>query len=161
MPRRKGARRQAGPNTEQTSRANDSNAVRPRLRGDHRCRCSACGEMFATVSTFDRHRVGDYESGRCCLSVSEMLARRWIQNSAGFWIRGHRPNINPALSQFAQNRRSAETLGLRYRLRAKRSNGQRHEREGAVVPGARRVNAHANLAPPAPPTRTELTCGRP
>lgn len=111
MPRRKGARRQAGPETEQTSRTHDSNRASPRLRGDHRCQCSACGELFATVSTFDRHRLGDYESGRRCLRVSEMLGRAWVQNTAGFWIRGHRPNIASILSQYAQDHRSGEAPG--------------------------------------------------
>jgi hypothetical protein len=111
MSRRKGARRQADPNTRQTSRTNDNSTARPRLRGDNQCKCSACGELFATVSTFDRHRTGNYDDGRRCLSLGEMLAKGWIQNGAGFWIRGHRPNIALGLSQSAQNRRSREHLG--------------------------------------------------
>jgi hypothetical protein len=107
MGRREGARRQAGPDTKQTSRTNDSNTCPPRLRGDNRCRCPACGELFATVATFERHRDGDYDGGRRCLGIGEMLAKGWIQNSTGFWIRGHRPNFPPELSPYAQNRRSA------------------------------------------------------
>jgi hypothetical protein len=110
MSRRKGARRQAGPKTTQTSRVNDSNTARPRLRGDNQCQCSACGALFAAVSTFDRHRTGDYDSGRRCLTVGEMLAKGWIQNGRKFWIRGHRPNIALVLSQFAQRSRSREPL---------------------------------------------------
>jgi hypothetical protein len=86
----------------------NSKPTRPRLRGNNQCRCSACGQLFATVWTFDRHRTGDYASGRRCLSISEMLAKGWIQNAALFWIRGHRPNIALDLSRYAQNRRTSE-----------------------------------------------------
>jgi len=85
-----------------------TNATRPRLRGNNQCKCSACGELFAMVSTFDKHRVGDYASGRRCISRSEMLAKGWVQYAAQFWIRGHRSNIAPVLSPRAQNRRSFE-----------------------------------------------------
>jgi hypothetical protein len=44
--------------------------------------------------------------------IGEMLAKGWIQNASGFWIRGHRPNIALALSQSAQARRSPESLGV-------------------------------------------------
>jgi hypothetical protein len=59
--------------------------VSRKLTGE-RCRCSACGEYFNSVSVFDKHRIGTYENsvvGRRCLSVSEMLARSWIQNDVG------------------------------------------------------------------------------
>lgn len=89
---------------------NDRNTkpARPRLRGNNQCRCSACGELFATVATFDKHRTGDYSNGRRCLIRSEMLAKGWIQNASQFWIRGRRPNIALLLSPRAQNRRSPE-----------------------------------------------------
>lgn len=92
----------------------DRNTIpaRPRLRGNNQCRCSACGELFATVWTFDRHRTGDYSSGRRCLTKSEMLAKGWIQNAAQFWIRGHRPNIALDPSRIAQNRRLHDPLAL-------------------------------------------------
>jgi hypothetical protein len=88
-----------------------NSVVHPRLRGNQ-CRCTGCGELFGVVSTFDRHRVGNYSNGRRCLTRSEMLARGWIQNDAQFWIRGHRPNIVPVLSRCAQERRSVEPLQL-------------------------------------------------
>jgi hypothetical protein len=84
--------------------------ARPRLRGNNQCRCSACGELFASVATFHRHRTGDYQNSRRCLTHSEMLARGWIQNGSQFWIRGHRPNIAPVLPPCAQNRRLPEAL---------------------------------------------------
>jgi hypothetical protein len=64
----------------------------PRLRGN-RCQCPTCGELFNSVSGFDRHRMGDFaKSGelrhyRCCLSPAKMTAQGWSRNVAGFWIR--------------------------------------------------------------------------
>jgi hypothetical protein len=92
----------------QFSTDRNTHPARPRLRGNNQCRCSACGELFATVATFDQHRAGDYSDGRRCLTHSEMLAKGWIQNAAQFWIRGHRPNIALVLAPRAQNRRSPE-----------------------------------------------------
>jgi hypothetical protein len=111
MRKRKGAGTEAGPNTKQTSRIDHNNNVRPKLCGNQ-CQCSGCGELFACVGTFDRHRVGDHGNARRCLSLGEMLAKGWIQNAGGFWIRGHRPNIAPASPGYAQERRSAEPLGV-------------------------------------------------
>ena len=31
-----------------------------------RCICRGCGEVFSTLSNFDRHRVGNYQDGRTC-----------------------------------------------------------------------------------------------
>src|SRR6516165_8365228 len=59
-----------------------------RLTGS-RCRCGACGELFNSVSVFDRHRVGPWtDKGvqRRCLSAEEMSARGWQTNVKGFWI---------------------------------------------------------------------------
>lgn len=56
-----------------------------RLTGN-RCECTACGEMFNGVSGFDRHRVGRHGVGRRCLNVSEMTARGYSRNEAGFWV---------------------------------------------------------------------------
>lgn len=55
-----------------------------------RCRCAACSENFNSVSVFDRHRVGS-PANRRCLSMSEMFARGWSVNGAGFWIRSQMP----------------------------------------------------------------------
>jgi hypothetical protein len=59
-----------------------------RLTGS-RCRCASCGQLFNSVSVFDRHRVGgwsDYGARRHCLTSSGMIARGWRVNACGFWI---------------------------------------------------------------------------
>ena len=62
-----------------------------RLTGS-RCQCPACGEYFNSTSTFDRHRVGDFAKPgqlmgtRRCLFVSDLVAKGWGRNAAGFWI---------------------------------------------------------------------------
>jgi hypothetical protein len=61
--------------------------------------CRGCGEDFASVDLFDRHRVGVHaytfseglrvepprEDGRRCLAVAEMLERGWERNGRGGW----------------------------------------------------------------------------
>jgi hypothetical protein len=62
--------------------------IAARLTGS-RCRCTACGGLFNSVSVFDRHRVGNWESrgaNRRCLTVAEMRNRGWRINARGFWI---------------------------------------------------------------------------
>jgi hypothetical protein len=54
-----------------------------------RCRCSACGKRFNSVSTFERHRYGDYGNfgrNRRCRTWQELRARGWTVNGAGYWI---------------------------------------------------------------------------
>lgn len=61
----------------------------PTLTGN-RCICLGCRELFNSPSIFERHRVGDWmERGahRRCLTVPEMVAKGWVKNAAGFWIR--------------------------------------------------------------------------
>jgi hypothetical protein len=62
--------------------------------------CGRCGEDFASLEVFDRHRVGtfDYrfarglkleppkEDGRRCLDVEEMKGRGWRLDSGGRWF---------------------------------------------------------------------------
>lgn len=51
--------------------------------------CRACGCVFSSVSSFDKHRVGKHEPmERRCLSVDEMLAKKMVQNSKGWWTSG-------------------------------------------------------------------------
>ena len=52
----------------------------------NRCQCVACGEYFNRVSTFDKHRVGDHETGRHCLTPEQMGAKEWKPNAKGFWV---------------------------------------------------------------------------
>jgi hypothetical protein len=63
----------------------------PNLTGS-RCQCPACGEYFASVAAFDRHRVGAFAkegrpNTRRCLAVAEMLEQEWPKTEKGFWLR--------------------------------------------------------------------------
>ena len=56
-----------------------------------RCQCPSCDEPFNRVSTFDKHRVGEFAgtggtNTRRCLTPEEMQAKGWSHNKAGFWI---------------------------------------------------------------------------
>lgn len=53
---------------------------------NNRCQCAKCGEFFNRVSTFDKHRVGEFGVDRRCLTVDEMRAKGWQKNAAGFWV---------------------------------------------------------------------------
>lgn len=77
-----------------------------------RCLCTACGEYFNSESVFDHHRTGRFERGgvagsRRCLSVSEMLARGWSLNRAGFWITKQRQE---AVTSFVEGARRDEPV---------------------------------------------------
>ena len=53
-----------------------------RLTGS-RCRCSRCGELFNSVSVFDRHRVGSFADRgirRECMTPAGMFAKAWQRN---------------------------------------------------------------------------------
>ncbi len=54
--------------------------------GSRRCQCPTCGEYFNSVTAFDRHRVGDFDTARRCLTVAEMEAVGFMRNAARFWI---------------------------------------------------------------------------
>ena len=54
--------------------------------------CRACGKVFTTTSTFDKHRVGKYDLtapgyGRRCLTTAELEAAGWAVNARGRWFR--------------------------------------------------------------------------
>jgi hypothetical protein len=69
--------------------------IAARLAGS-RCRCTACGELFNSVSVFDRHRVGNWENrgaNRRCLTIPQMLAKGWRLNVRGFWIERSRLDV--------------------------------------------------------------------
>jgi hypothetical protein len=51
-----------------------------------RCRCRECGDVFNSVTAFDRHRVGKYPNQRRCMSAAERRAEGMSRNDAGFWI---------------------------------------------------------------------------
>jgi len=66
-----------------------------RLTGS-RCRCASCGQLFNSVSVFDRHRVGGWENrgaNRRCLTTPQMQAKGWRVNVRGFWIERSRPAV--------------------------------------------------------------------
>lgn len=71
--------------------------------------CRACGHSFASLSSFDKHRTGDFEKPiyrqkedgtpvndivgytkdtRRCMTVPEMLAAGMKQNERGWWTLG-------------------------------------------------------------------------
>jgi hypothetical protein len=61
-----------------------------------RCQCSACGEHFNSTGMFDRHRTGVYSdmgAHRRCLNPAELLAKGYLKNAAGFWIRQARRHL--------------------------------------------------------------------
>lgn len=60
-----------------------ANHTRPKLTGN-RCQCSACGEYFTSVRSFDRHRVGRLGVDRRCLTQAEMDAAGSERNARGF-----------------------------------------------------------------------------
>jgi hypothetical protein len=48
--------------------------------------CSPCGEDFASLAAFDRHRVGRHMPlERRCLSVQEMSDVGLVRNDRGRW----------------------------------------------------------------------------
>ena len=50
-----------------------------------RCQCSGCGEFFSAISTFDKHRKGDFAVGRYCQNP-EMAGLVIRESAAGtFW----------------------------------------------------------------------------
>lgn len=73
----------------------------PKLTGS-RCQCSQCGELFASVAVFDRHRVGKFAgtdgvNTRRCLTVAEMTLGKWPKTERGFWLRPAPRPVHSAL----------------------------------------------------------------
>jgi hypothetical protein len=51
--------------------------------------CGACGRIFSSISSFDKHRVGRFEPmERRCLTEPEMLQRGMTKNEKGWWTTG-------------------------------------------------------------------------
>lgn len=93
----------------------------PRLTGN-RCECTACGEHFNSISTFDRHRIGDSQSlnRSRCMSSEELILRGWSRSRLGFWIeRAMRSDcavLNPKgrkCRSFSTNQRGATSSARR------------------------------------------------
>lgn len=52
-----------------------------------RSTCMKCGEVFKSVSSFDKHQVGNHsDDTRRCLSVDEMISQGMLKNEKGEWI---------------------------------------------------------------------------
>lgn len=56
-----------------------------------RSECSVCEEVFASVSGFDKHRVGSYTpDNRHCLSPKKLEKMGWGKDKRGHWrLPGH------------------------------------------------------------------------
>lgn len=62
------------------------------LRGD-RNQCQACKQYFNSTYSFDKHRRGDFQVDRRCLTPNEMLEKKMSLNARGFWISSERTNF--------------------------------------------------------------------
>lgn len=61
---------------------------RKTLNGNQ-CYCTGCHDYFNSVSSFDRHRAGDWMNrgaNRRCRTAEELTAKGWSRNKRGFWI---------------------------------------------------------------------------
>lgn len=56
----------------------------PKLTGD-RSQCAACGLLFTSSSSFDKHRTGSYAAGRRCKTTNELRAIGFEPNERGHW----------------------------------------------------------------------------
>ena len=66
--------------------------------GTMRNQCPSCGELFNSVHSFEKHRVGRYgipdpkkegdylPANRRCLTAEEMIKEGMLKNTEGFWI---------------------------------------------------------------------------
>jgi hypothetical protein len=69
------------------------------VTGTNYCECTACGIVFGGVGVFDAHRVfaekndkGKYIEDwdkRRCLTIAEMVAKGWRQDTNGYWGRAY------------------------------------------------------------------------
>lgn len=54
--------------------------------GNSRNQCGACREYFNSNYAFEKHRTGDFGVDRRCLNEQEMLDKKMLKNSAGYWV---------------------------------------------------------------------------
>ena len=64
-----------------------------RLAGS-RNQCGGCREYFNSNAAFEKHRTGKFGVDRRCLTPDEMIAKKMLKNTAGFWTTGA---MTPAL----------------------------------------------------------------
>lgn len=50
-----------------------------------RCQCGGCGQYFAGITGFEKHRTGAYGSDRRCMTVAEMAEAGLVETVAGWW----------------------------------------------------------------------------
>ena len=50
------------------------------------CFCVACGAYFRSATAFDKHRVGQVDRDRRCLTEGEMRAAGMSRDAQGRWI---------------------------------------------------------------------------
>ena len=48
--------------------------------------CPTCGEVFNSGKAFDRHRRGDFQVKRYCLTPEQMVEKKMSKNRYGRWI---------------------------------------------------------------------------
>ena len=72
-----------------------------------RCVCPTCGEVFSTIANFDRHRKGDYETGRVCVDPASVGMEIKVGSGGSWW--GMPGNFRP---------RKGESVPM-YRIAAK------------------------------------------
>lgn len=57
---------------------------KPILRGD-RNQCAGCSQCFNSSHAFDKHRAGEFGTGRHCLTAEQMQAKGMVLREDGFW----------------------------------------------------------------------------
>lgn len=62
-----------------------------------RNQCRGCDQHFNSNAAFDKHRTGDYKTGRRCRTPEEMIAKGMSLNAAGFWVTKNMPSDRTAL----------------------------------------------------------------
>jgi hypothetical protein len=68
------------------------------------CQCAACEEYFGSATSFDRHRVGDWDHRRC-LTPDEIAGLGLVRDERGIWRRAftgpRAPRVARGVGQFA------------------------------------------------------------
>jgi hypothetical protein len=55
------------------------------LTGDSN-QCRSCNQWFNSTAAFDKHRTGNFDGSRRCLTTEEMHARNFGKTATGFWL---------------------------------------------------------------------------
>lgn len=51
-----------------------------------RCQCPTCKEYFSTITNFEKHRVGDYATGKVCVDPESVGMAIATAGSSTYWI---------------------------------------------------------------------------